>query len=558
MVSLPEPRKMRRDTVYHPATNDDIPEFRLASSDESDSFSDEMNDELENARLPSDVDDDYAYEMPLTTWEKVKIKATRILPHVGLVILLLVYLFVGAAVFQRIEGPNEIITKNRELRTILGLRDQFKESVWNLTHNPDTFITRDTFDGLNQEYFERLVVEIFSAYRNQFITEKHLLNETDQLDNLWTYPNSVFFATTVITTIGYGHLVPTTHVGRMVCILFALIGIPLLLVTIADIGRFLSEFLNYAHLSIRAFIKNVRRQSRRLSHFRRKRPNSISGQSTATGTTVNAGSMNLNDLRDPTSLDEEDEEYNEEPKEPLRIPILMVLCVILSYTALGGLLFQKFEEWPYMEAFYFCFITMATIGFGDYVPTKQMYTFITLIYIIFGLALATMCIDTAGTHYIRKIHYVGTKMEDAKGVVMTGIHHSEHLLKHKGINIIKTAGGKIYRVRSRLLSKEQLDYLLKSSQYQQKNIIYEPLSPQVIKLVKDKKINVLPDDISESECRGGLFNPDYEKNYMKSFFSHVEKSPNRIRREVVPRNSLQKNDSTISLVAPFVLKESNI
>lgn len=30
-----------------------------------------------------------------------------------------------------------------------------------------------------------------------------------------------------------------------------------------------------------------------------------------------------------------------------------------------------------------------------------------------------MCIDLAGTEYIRKIHYLGTKMEGAKGAVMT-------------------------------------------------------------------------------------------------------------------------------------------
>lgn len=85
---------------------------------------------------------------------------------------------------------------------IFGLRERFKESIWNLTHNPNTVITRDTFDGLNQEYFERLVVEIYKAYRNQFINEKHLLNQTVEPEHLWTYANSVFFATTVITTIG--------------------------------------------------------------------------------------------------------------------------------------------------------------------------------------------------------------------------------------------------------------------------------------------------------------------------------------------------------------------
>lgn len=30
-----------------------------------------------------------------------------------------------------------------------------------------------------------------------------------------------------------------------------------------------------------------------------------------------------------------------------------------------------------------------------------------------------MCIDLAGTEYIRKIHYLGTKMEDAKGAVIS-------------------------------------------------------------------------------------------------------------------------------------------
>jgi hypothetical protein len=102
-----------------------------------------------------------------------------------------------------------------------------------------------------------------------------------------------------------------------------------------------------------------------------------------------------------------------------------------------------------------------------------------------------MCIDTAGTHYIRKIHYVGTKMEDAKGAVMTGLHASEQVLKHKGIEIIKTAGGKIYKVRGAMLSKSQakeLDYLLRSSQYQQKNILYEPLPPAVQRLVRERNI----------------------------------------------------------------------
>lgn len=40
----------------------------------------------------------------------------------------------------------------------------------------------------------------------------------------------------------------------------------------------------------------------------------------------------------------------------------MVLFVLVAYTAIGGLLFRAWEGWQYFDAFYFCFITMATVG----------------------------------------------------------------------------------------------------------------------------------------------------------------------------------------------------
>lgn len=92
--------------------------------------------------------------------------------------------------------------KNREINTIFELRNFFHENIWNLTHSNDNIISQESFNAIGQEYFEKLVVNIFSAYRNQFINEKHLLNGTDSDEMLWTYANSVFFATTVVTTIG--------------------------------------------------------------------------------------------------------------------------------------------------------------------------------------------------------------------------------------------------------------------------------------------------------------------------------------------------------------------
>ena len=42
------------------------------------------------------------------------------------------------------------------------------------------------------------------------------------------------------------------------------------------------------------------------------------------------------------------------------------------------------------------------------------YLYVILLYIVVGLAITTMCIDLVGVQYIRKIHYFGRKLQDAK------------------------------------------------------------------------------------------------------------------------------------------------
>uniref|UniRef100_A0A915B396 Potassium channel domain-containing protein n=1 Tax=Parascaris univalens TaxID=6257 RepID=A0A915B396_PARUN len=82
--------------------------------------------------------------------------------------------------------------------------------------------------------------------------------------------------------------------------------------------------------------------------------------------------------------------------------------------AVGAILLSSWESWDFFSGFYFSFITMTTVGFGDIVPVKQKFLFFDLFYIIVGLAITTMCIDLVGIQYIRKIHYFGRAIRDAR------------------------------------------------------------------------------------------------------------------------------------------------
>lgn len=90
--------------------------------------------------------------------------------------------------------------------------------------------------------------------------------------------------------------------------------------------------------------------------------------------------------------------------EHCHIPISIVLFLLLGYIFIGAAIFSTWENWSFLDAAYFCFITLATIGFGDFVPTSFLISkpnaeyskseYIQMIaccaYLVFGLILIAM------------------------------------------------------------------------------------------------------------------------------------------------------------------------
>lgn len=85
------------------------------------------------------------------------------------------------------------------------------------------------------------------------------------------------------------------------------------------------------------------------------------------------------------SVYEIDDEFN--------LPISVAIFILIVYIIIGAVAYNLWENWDFFESFYFVFISMSTIGLGDLVPDHPMFMMASILYLVFGLALTSMCIN---------------------------------------------------------------------------------------------------------------------------------------------------------------------
>jgi voltage-gated potassium channel len=71
----------------------------------------------------------------------------------------------------------------------------------------------------------------------------------------------------------------------------------------------------------------------------------------------------------------------------------LVFYWALVVLVIGTLVYHWLEGWSYLDASYFCVISLATIGYGDLTPTTPGAKMFTIIYVINGIAILMALID---------------------------------------------------------------------------------------------------------------------------------------------------------------------
>merc|ERR1719161_1174398 len=71
------------------------------------------------------------------------------------------------------------------------------------------------------------------------------------------------------------------------------------------------------------------------------------------------------------------------------IALWVLLCLFLFG---GAFIYTQLETWTYLESLYFCFVTLSTVGFGDYLPSSPASKGFSIFYMVAGLGVCASII----------------------------------------------------------------------------------------------------------------------------------------------------------------------
>ncbi|XP_014241736.1 TWiK family of potassium channels protein 18-like isoform X1 [Cimex lectularius] len=307
--------------------------------------------------------------------------------HGMLLVAVVLYAFAGAFLFRLCEANDKPI----EIKDLFESRPELVQVIMSeqskFTSSANTPKTVEYFFGNVTKGFQDYELAISANYNHNIV----MARGKDELN--WEFWNTVFFCCTVFTSIGYGHMYPVTTIGRLLTMVYAVIGIPLFLIVLTDFGFVLTRVIKFLWLIFRRIYYT--------GSFRKEDDEIERRTSTAS---------------DELEMGVEDDEIRIDDDENAPLPVTLCLMFFALYIFLGSILFFLWEDWTFFEAFYFLFISMTTLGLGDFVPKNQDNMMISVVFMGFGLSLSSMCINVVRERLVESMIEASSKIGEKYGI----------------------------------------------------------------------------------------------------------------------------------------------
>jgi len=276
--------------------------------------------------LGNKLENDRSVKNNTMLWTGIELLKASVL--LALVILVGIFAFIEVEYDQYEKEVEKNLLFKAEIELALPVRENII-GILNLTSNYDREL-----DSILRPMWENYTnVTLWDQLEdNGFVS-------TFAVKNPWIFETSAWFVFTIITTIGYGEIVPITKWGRLLVIFYSIPSI----------------------MSMAYFIKML------INCYER--------------CPLKMGSV--------------------------RTQVLTLPVIFFLYLYAAGWLFHFCEGWSVAEGVYYTWVTISTIGFGDYTigeETNAIENVMILTVIINGLFMFSYAINVAGNliQYIRK------------------------------------------------------------------------------------------------------------------------------------------------------------
>lgn len=276
---------------------------------------------------------------------------------------------------------------------------------------------------------------------SDFLNEVELSLSSEQFENLVGYTgdprgqeeedhnnwslkdhHSYLFAFTVSSTIGYGNIAPVTSGGKVFLMLFGLITIPICGIGYGAMGNWC---LSYVYRATDFMLEHSRLGTRERNIQYHQFDMNGDGHVTVTELRFGLSLVGVS-FKTPASMYKMIHKLCKDQKI-LKIPdditetfiidrelfaavchhvgarcsvraqrkrqLISALMAVLGTGLVGAIIFHLTEGWSFSDSVYFCFVTLTTIGLGDFVPETVVGEDVHFFFCCFGLGFTAALIS---------------------------------------------------------------------------------------------------------------------------------------------------------------------